>query len=137
MAKSFEDLFREAKGRDDYWIEGAILDFTDDVCRLMDEIGVSRVELARRIGTSPAYVTKLLRGNVNFTLSTMVRVARALHATVKPSLARTEDAPSVAPHRIEWTVSRASGPDWTGAGSPQPSSAMRLDSRSRSHSEVA
>jgi transcriptional regulator with XRE-family HTH domain len=39
---------------------------------------MTRVELARRLGASPAYVTKILRGKVNFTLATMVRLSRAV-----------------------------------------------------------
>jgi transcriptional regulator with XRE-family HTH domain len=48
----------------------------------MEEQKVSRAELARRLGTSRAYVTKLLGGNANFTLQTMTKVAMALEATV-------------------------------------------------------
>ena len=48
----------------------------------MEEQKVSRAELARRLGTSRAYVTKLLGGNANFTLQTMTKVAMALGSTV-------------------------------------------------------
>lgn len=74
----FKGLFTEARKDHAYWVEGAILEFTEDMARCMEEQGVSRSELARRIGTSPAYVTKILRGTTNFTLDTMVKVARAL-----------------------------------------------------------
>ena len=53
-------------------------DHIEDVCRRMEEQRVSRAELARRMGTSRAYVTKLLDGSANFTLTTMVKVAMAL-----------------------------------------------------------
>ena len=39
--------------------------------------------MARRLGTSPAYVTKVLRGNANFTLATIVKLARALESEVR------------------------------------------------------
>lgn len=78
MSTTFDKLYRDAKQHDDYWLAGNVLDFTEEVCRLLNEQGVSRSELARRLGTSPAYVTKMLRGNTNFTLATMTRVARAL-----------------------------------------------------------
>lgn len=80
-------LYEEAEKHLSYWVEGAILDFTEDLCRVMDEKGVSRAELARRIGSSPAYITKILRGNSNFTLASMVRVARALDHEVHIHLA--------------------------------------------------
>ncbi len=84
---TFEELFREAEKSLTYWVEGAILDFTEELCREMESQGVSRAELARRIGSSPAYVTKILRGNSNFTLSSMVRISRALDREVRIHLA--------------------------------------------------
>lgn len=81
-------LYEEAEKHLSYWVEGAIIDFTEELCRVMDESGVSRAELARRIGSSPAYITKILRGNSNFTLSSMVRVSRALEHEVRIHLSR-------------------------------------------------
>lgn len=75
--KSFKELFDQAKGRDTYWVTSLILDFTEGLHKMMEANGVSRSELARRLGVSPAYITKVLRGNVNFTLDSMVRLVRA------------------------------------------------------------
>ena len=44
----------------------------------MQENKISRVELAKRLGSSPAYITKVLRGDINFTVETMVRLAKAV-----------------------------------------------------------
>jgi len=84
---TFKEFFRKAEERLAYHVEGSILDFTEDLCRVMDEKDVTRAELARRIETSPAYVTKILRGNSNFTLASMVRVAFALGCEVRIHLA--------------------------------------------------
>ncbi len=84
----------------DYWVAGPVIEFTTDIGRLMDEQGVSRAELARRLGTSRAYVTKLLGGNANFTLETMTKVAMALgtvvHVHVAPqnAVVRWKDEPA-------------------------------------------
>lgn len=86
-AKTAREMFREAEKTLEYNLEVSIIDFTEDLCRWMEEKGVSRAELARRIGTSPAYVTKILRGNSNFTLSSMVRIAMALESEVRIHLA--------------------------------------------------
>ena len=67
--KSFKELIDQAKRRDTYWVGCLILDFTEGLHKIMESNGVSRSELARRLGVSPAYVTKVLRGNVNFTLA--------------------------------------------------------------------
>ena len=78
----FDQMVEEARETSEYWAEAAIIEFTMDIGRLMDEQGVSRAELARRLGTSRAYVTKLLGGNANFTLETMAKVALALGSAV-------------------------------------------------------
>lgn len=84
--KTFPELFREAEEHEDYWIAGAILEFTESVVREMERQGITRTALARKLGVTPAYVTKLLRGKENLTLATMVRLARALNAEVHVQL---------------------------------------------------
>ena len=85
--KSFEELFAKARESDEYWIEGAKIDFTEGLCREMNRQDVTRAELARRMKVSDAYITKLLRGTTNFTLTTMVRAARAIGREVHIHLA--------------------------------------------------
>jgi transcriptional regulator with XRE-family HTH domain len=58
--------------------ERAALDVTEEIRRRMEAIGLTKSQLAERLGTSPAYVTKILGGEANFTLKTMARLARAL-----------------------------------------------------------
>ncbi len=62
----------------DYELANVEMDFTDSLETLMQRRGVNKSELARRIETSPAYITKILRGSTNFTLETMVKLVRAL-----------------------------------------------------------
>ena len=78
----FRRFVQEAQSSVNYWVDVPITEFAEDVWRLMEEQKVSRAELARRLGTSRAYVTKLLGGNANFTLQTMTKVAMALGAQV-------------------------------------------------------
>lgn len=78
----YRDGIEEARASAGYWIDGPITEFIEDIWRLMEEQKVSRAELARRIGSSRAYVTKLLGGNANFTLQTMTKVAMALGSTI-------------------------------------------------------
>jgi len=92
MTNSFDNLYREAESQDDYWSAGAVHEFTEELCHRMDEQGITRVELARRLGSSPAYVTKVLRGNANFTLTTMAKLARALGCELRFQLASAQSA---------------------------------------------
>ena len=75
--KSFQELFNQAKERDTYWAASIILDFTEGLHRIMEANGITQSDLARRLGVSPAYITKVLRGNVNFTVDSMVRLVMA------------------------------------------------------------
>ncbi len=53
--------------------------------------GISYKELADLVETSPAYITKVFRGDSNLTLESMLKFARALKTKVNVSLDR-EDA---------------------------------------------
>ena len=64
----------------------AILAFTEEMLRRMEEIKLTKTELARRLEVEPAFVSKLIGGENNFTIKTMVRIARALGSRVKFSL---------------------------------------------------
>ncbi len=77
-AKSFRQLYLQAERDPAYWTELAILEVAEEIHSAMERAGVSRAELARRLGTSPAYVTKILRGSANFTLESLARLAYAL-----------------------------------------------------------
>lgn len=53
---------------------------------LMDRQGVTKAELARRVGKSRAHVTQSLGGDRNMTLGTLARFADALNADVRVDL---------------------------------------------------
>ena len=92
-------LFQEAETHVDYWLATPVVEFIEDLYRLMEEKNVSRAELARRIGSSRAYITRLLGGSTNFTLHTMVKLAMALdgavhiHIADKRAITRWKDKP--------------------------------------------
>lgn len=84
------DSFRDTL---DYELANVEMDFTDSIESLMQRRGVNKSELARRIETSPAYITKILRGSTNFTLETMVKLVRALNGELHlRACAREDDA---------------------------------------------
>jgi len=68
----------EARETHEYRKESVILDFTEDLLTRMEDLGLSRSALARRLDASPAYVTQILRGDANFTLDTLVKIAHAV-----------------------------------------------------------
>jgi transcriptional regulator with XRE-family HTH domain len=52
--------------------------FTDQLAELMSAQGLRNSDLAERMGCSRAYITKVFSGTTNFTLETMVSLARVL-----------------------------------------------------------
>jgi len=88
----FKSLFEESRRSDEHWVARAIHEFTEDLYNLMERRDVSRAELARRLETSPAYITKVLRGDANFTVRSMVRLARALGGRFEPHLEPQEQS---------------------------------------------
>jgi transcriptional regulator with XRE-family HTH domain len=89
--KSFKDIWAEMENDDVFLTEKNILDFTSKLYRLMGQQGVSKTQLAERLGTSPAYVTKIFRGNANFTLASMTKLVRALDAKLDIQIVPKEE----------------------------------------------
>jgi transcriptional regulator with XRE-family HTH domain len=89
---TFEELFKIAEKNIDYAVEGAILAFTEQVVGRMKVLELNRTRLAEKIGVSPAYITKMLRGDTNFTLESMVKVGNALGAELKLALVPKSEA---------------------------------------------
>jgi transcriptional regulator with XRE-family HTH domain len=58
--------------------EEKILDFTERVVLEMEKKEITRAQLADSLGKSKAFVTKLLKGDTNMTIKTMVTLAQAL-----------------------------------------------------------
>ena len=82
----FDALFEGVEDALAYKTETAVLEFTEELVTRMACQGVTRAALARKIGCSPAYVTKILRGSTNFTLETMVKIADVLGCKVRTHL---------------------------------------------------
>lgn len=77
LSKSLKALLDKAKQTDAYWVEKAKLNFAIALERWRVRSGLTNKQLAEKIGSSPAYMTKVFRGDTNFTIETMVKLARA------------------------------------------------------------
>jgi transcriptional regulator with XRE-family HTH domain len=65
----------------DFQRERLATEITEAISRIMDDQGVSRAELASRLGKSRAYVTKMFRYGSNLTVHTIADVFTALGRT--------------------------------------------------------
>lgn len=82
----FARLFAKVEKSPRYWEELARLEFTEKILARMSELSVNRTELAERLDVQPSLVTRLLSGQNNFEMGTMVRIARALNCDFRSHL---------------------------------------------------
>jgi transcriptional regulator with XRE-family HTH domain len=76
-----------------YWTEYLKLEFAEELSRLMDERGLTKTDLATKLGCSRAYITKVFNTTFNPTLETLAKIALAFDARVEIKLV-PRDAPS-------------------------------------------
>ncbi len=63
--------------------EDLVYNVTEDILVAMEELGVSKKELARKLGKSPSFVTQTLNGSRNMTLGTLSDIAFTLGASLE------------------------------------------------------
>lgn len=108
VTERFADQLRRAELTDAYQIDRLKVEISERIYQAMNHQGVSNAELARRLGKSRAYVTKLLRGTTNFTLESLVRIGRALSCEVELELLprAAQPKPLAAPKAAKKTSSK-------------------------------
>jgi transcriptional regulator with XRE-family HTH domain len=87
-----KNLLSTDDGRKLVECERLLAEVTESLCRLMEDEGVSRADLARRLNRTPAFITKLLRGSHNFTLQTLSDIFFAMGRSVHIDLAPVGDS---------------------------------------------
>jgi transcriptional regulator with XRE-family HTH domain len=118
--------FDEWRDDPDYLYEGVVLELTEQIVARMKERGIRRSDLADRLGTSRAYVTKLLDGQDNMTLKTLARVANALEMKVDAKFIPREHAAKAAtkPQTKASVRQKARAAVVVGSASPAKTTAM-------------
>ena len=94
---SRKELLRDLRDSLEYWKEVIGLEVLGDVQRLMEDAAINQAELADRLGSSEAYVSKILNANTNFTLQTLIKLARALESVLHVRIARPDEVVRVSP----------------------------------------
>ena len=72
--------------------ERLILNVTEQLAGALENSGVTRAELARRMGRTPGFVSQLLGGGRNLTLRTIADIAAAL--SLRPSFELSSKPPA-------------------------------------------
>ena len=88
LATWYKEKIEKFRDDVDFLTETAILDFTEKLVGKMHQAGLCRAELTQKLGVSRPFVTKLLNGNPNMTIKTMVSIAHALECEMKIALRR-------------------------------------------------
>lgn len=77
ISKALKSLLQEVVKDDAYWVERAKLDFATGLEKQRRSAGMSYKDVADRIRSSAAYISKVFRGDSNLTIESMVKLARA------------------------------------------------------------
>ena len=85
LSKNLRSFVESAKNDDFYWVEKIKLDFAIELDRCRRDVNMTASEFAKELGVSRAYMSKLFRGDVNLTIKSMVKLARAVGARISLS----------------------------------------------------
>jgi transcriptional regulator with XRE-family HTH domain len=90
--KWFQDELETVRKTFEYRLEKILIQLGEDICRLMQDQQISRADVAERLGVSRAYVTRVLNGNPNLTIKTLLKLSDALGRELAISFAPKPDA---------------------------------------------
>lgn len=90
--ETFQQQLAVLMTKPSFLTEQLLIEINEEFCRIMEEQRISRAELAERMGVKPQFITRILNGNPNITLLTLVKVATALHAKLGFALVVTQKA---------------------------------------------
>ena len=80
LKKWFTDKLEEFESDPEFILEGLLLEINEIILESLEKKGLSKKEFAEELNVSPAYVTKLLNGNPNLTLKSLIKIATVLDA---------------------------------------------------------
>lgn len=126
--KNFQDLVGRIKREERFDQEALRAQISDQISCLMTAQGVSRAEMAKRLRTSRAYVTKILQGNANFTGDSLVQIARVLGCKYVPVFVPVNEWTQFEAVHIEATTRAVSN---ISAGSYKKSAALEVKTENR------
>jgi len=82
LSKAFQEAESAAREHDAYWAEAVKIEFAVALERQRRASGLSYSQIAEKIKTSAAYITKIFRGESNLTIESMVKLARSVDGCI-------------------------------------------------------
>lgn len=98
--------------------EDLLLEVTEKLTQALEDTGMTRTELARRLGRTPGYVSQVFGGGKNLTLRTVADIAAAL--SMRPTLMLMPDYEFTS-DCLQWTRDSRETPRWHSSTLEQPS----------------
>lgn len=87
--RSFDAILALDQEKDAYWIEALKHDFALDLLGVISKQGLRAVDLAKKVGVSAPYISRVLRGDENLTVASLVKLARAAGTKLNIHLSET------------------------------------------------
>jgi len=82
IGRKHHKTFEGIKESDEFLLEELRIYIIEEIITLMEAERIDQAELARRLKASRAYVTKLFNTNINLTLASLNKIAKALGTRV-------------------------------------------------------
>lgn len=92
LSKSLQAFIQEAVDDNDYWVERAKLDFAKGIEFQRRKSGLTYKDVAEKIKSSAAYISKVFRGDSNLTIESMVKLAHATGGCLEVRVVPKEEA---------------------------------------------
>ncbi|MGD9678861.1 MAG: helix-turn-helix domain-containing protein [Vulcanibacillus sp.] len=83
---NFKFYLRNSESGDSFVENRLNLQILSQIFGIMKNKKITNAELAKRMGVSRAYITKLFNGNCNFTIKTLINISKALDCKIDISL---------------------------------------------------
>lgn len=92
ISNKIKAFMEKAAQGDGYWVNKAKLAFAVALEERRKKAGMSYKDMAEKMESSPAYMTKVFRGDANLTIESMVKLARCTGGQLQLEIADTEAA---------------------------------------------
>ena len=122
QASTDYELFEQSSDRNRRLLreEELILEVTEAVSAVMQEEGISKTQLAKRLGKTKGFISQLLSGGRNLTLRTLAGLVDALGYRITIRVSKDRDrmsvsgqSPDLRPIHIEpWSSPWSQSPAW-------------------------
>jgi transcriptional regulator with XRE-family HTH domain len=92
-SKKFDEMFSRLEASGELQIEVTKIKIAEDIIAALERLSLTQADLASRLGTSRAYVTKILQGTTNFTIDSLARISQALNCRLDVQIGHAAPVP--------------------------------------------